>query len=397
MSEPGPHILDVEQVDLAELVEILRGRETELVGSLTGRSRMRDIVAEHLDCSMLEAEQLVDTLIAQGFVHLERTRKVAKAGASRALEVFCGSRAVDHLRQEPHEDLRLGLSGAEETSTSRSDAEKSSRCSVRTAQARTTLIGVICGIVNPTAGTVLADGDDIIRDFRAARSKIGLVPQELSTTCSRPCTPRVSFSRGSSASQRTRLTSRRCCASSRSGQARQQDMTLSGGMSARAHREGPLHEPQILFSDDPLQGSTSSCGATCGRWFARCAPCVTIILTTHYHRERSRWPTGSASSTRVRSSSSRTSSRSWKKLGKKQLILLLDKQLTSIPEALSKYGLELANDGTQLVFTFHADRDRSKIAALLRELAEVGIDLRICRRRRGCLEEIFVSLVRSDV
>jgi ABC-2 type transport system ATP-binding protein len=264
---------------------------------------------------------------------------------------------------------------------------------------KTTLIGVICGIVNPTAGTVLADGHDIVADYRAARSKIGLVPQELSTDMFETVHATVSFSRGLFGKPKNLAHIEKVLRELSLWDKRDSKiMTLSGGMKRRVLIAKALsHEPQILFLDEPTAGVDVELRRDMWAMVRSLrATGVTIILTTHYIEEAEQMADRIGVINKGEIILVEDKAALMDKLGKKQLILLLQQPLANLPAALSDYALELANDGNQLVFTFHAERDRSKIATLLRELAELGIDFKDLQTRESSLEEIFVSLVRSD-
>ena len=263
---------------------------------------------------------------------------------------------------------------------------------------KTTLIGVICGIVNPTAGTVLADGHDIVTDYRAARSKIGLVPQELSTDMFETVWATVSFSRGLFGKPKNTAHIEKILRELSLWDKRDSKiMTLSGGMKRRVLIAKALsHEPQILFLDEPTAGVDVELRRDMWQMVRSLrATGVTIILTTHYIEEAEQMADRIGVINKGEIILVEEKAALMEKLGKKQLILHLQEPLASLPSALSGYALELSEGGTQLVFTFHAERDRSKIAVLLRELTELGIDFKDLQTRESSLEEIFVSLVRS--
>jgi ABC-2 type transport system ATP-binding protein len=261
---------------------------------------------------------------------------------------------------------------------------------------KTTLIGVVCGIVNPTSGTVLADGHDIVRDYRAARSKIGLVPQELSTDMFETVWSTVSFSRGLFGKPKSPAHIEKVLRDLSLWDKRNDKiMTLSGGMKRRVLIAKALsHEPQILFLDEPTAGVDVELRRDMWEMVRSLrATGVTIILTTHYIEEAEHMADRIGVINKGEIVLVEDKAVLMEKLGKKQLILQLEKPLATVPEALSKYALELAKEGHQLVFTFHAEHDRSKIAGLLRELAENGIDFKDLQTRESSLEEIFVNLV----
>jgi ABC-2 type transport system ATP-binding protein len=263
---------------------------------------------------------------------------------------------------------------------------------------KTTLIGVICGIVNATSGSVVADGHDIVRDFRAARAKIGLVPQELSTDMFETVRDTVTFSRGLFGKPRSAAHVEKVLRELSLWDKRDSKiMTLSGGMKRRVLIAKALaHEPQILFLDEPTAGVDVELRRDMWEIVrALRAKGVTIILTTHYIEEAEQMADRIGVIDKGEIILVEDKAVLMEKLGKKQLILLLQRPLASVPEALASYGLELSADGTQLVYTFDAERERSRIAGLLHRLAELGIDFKDLQTRESSLEEIFVSLVKG--
>jgi len=263
---------------------------------------------------------------------------------------------------------------------------------------KTTLIGVICGTVNASEGTVVADGHDIVRDYRAARAKIGLVPQELSTDMFETVWATVSFSRGLFGKPKNPAHIEKVLRDLSLWDKRDSKiMALSGGMKRRVLIAKALsHEPQILFLDEPTAGVDVELRRDMWQMVRSLrATGVTIILTTHYIEEAEQMADRIGVINNGEIILVEDKAVLMDKLGKKQLILLLARPLSSIPDALSAYELELSSDGTQLVYTFHAKREQASIARLMRELAELGIDFKDLQTRESSLEEIFVSLVSS--
>ena len=263
---------------------------------------------------------------------------------------------------------------------------------------KTTLIGVVCGTVNATSGTVIADGHDIVTDFRAARATIGLVPQELSTDMFETVRATVTFSRGLFGKPKNPDHIEKVLRELSLWDKRDNKiMTLSGGMKRRVLIAKALsHEPRILFLDEPTAGVDVELRRDMWEMVRSLrATGVTIILTTHYVEEAEQMADriGVINKGEIILVEEKTAL--MEKLGKRQLTLLLQRPLEKVPEALADYALELADDGNKLVFTFHANHERSKIAVLLRELAELGIDFKDLQTRESSLEEIFVSLVSS--
>jgi ABC-2 type transport system ATP-binding protein len=263
---------------------------------------------------------------------------------------------------------------------------------------KTTLIGVVCGTVHATSGTVVADGHDIVKDYRAARSKIGLVPQELSTDMFETVHATVTFSRGLFGKPKNPAHIEKVLRDLSLWERRDSKiMTLSGGMKRRVLIAKALaHEPRILFLDEPTAGVDVELRRDMWQMVRSLrATGVTIILTTHYIEEAEQMADRIGVINKGEIVLVEGKAALMEKLGKKQLTLLLLHRLDAVPEALAAYALELSSDGSQLIYTFHAERDRSKIAGLLRELAELGIDFTDLQTRESSLEEIFVSLVRS--
>jgi len=263
---------------------------------------------------------------------------------------------------------------------------------------KTTLIGVICGIVNPTSGTILADGHDIVRDYRAARSSIGLVPQELSTDMFETVWDTVSFSRGLFGKPKNPQYIERVLRDLSLWEKRHDKiMTLSGGMKRRVLIAKALsHEPRILFLDEPTAGVDVELRREMWKMVhALRATGVTIILTTHYIEEAEQMADRIGIITKGELVLVEDKAVLMKKLGKKQLILTLQHPLDRVPDGLEGSALELAADGSQLIHTFDATREHAGIASLLRELAAHGIEIKDLQTRESSLEEIFVSLVES--
>ena len=263
---------------------------------------------------------------------------------------------------------------------------------------KTTLISLICGIVNPSAGKVLAAGHDIIRDYRAARAKIGLVPQELSTDVFETVLDTVSFSRGLFGMPKNPAYIEKVLRDLSLWEKRSSKiMQLSGGMKRRVLIAKALsHEPQILFLDEPTAGVDVELRRDMWQMVRSLREDgVTIILTTHYIEEAEQMADriGIIHDGEIILVEDKTTL--MEKLGKKQLTLILHQPLESIPEELAAFHLDLSSDKTQLVYTFHTEREQAKVARLLQKLAEQRIDFKDLRTSESSLEEIFVSLVRS--
>ena len=263
---------------------------------------------------------------------------------------------------------------------------------------KTTLIGVTCGIVNPSSGTVVADGHDIISDFRAARTKIGLVPQELTTDAFESVWATVSFSRGLFGKPRNPALIEKILKDlSLWDKKDNKVMTLSGGMKRRVMIAKALsHEPQILFLDEPSAGVDVELRRDMWEMVRRLRESgVTIILTTHYIEEAEEMADRIGVISKGELILVEEKSVLMAKLGKKQLTLHLKAPLTEIPSVFADHPLTLSADGNSLVYTFDAQGEETGIAALLRQLGEHGIDFKELQSSQSSLEEIFVNLVRS--
>ncbi|HZC17746.1 MAG TPA: ABC transporter ATP-binding protein [Caulobacteraceae bacterium] len=263
---------------------------------------------------------------------------------------------------------------------------------------KTTLISIICGIVNPTSGVVLADGHDVVRDYRAARSAIGLVPQELFTDAFETVWATVSFSRGLFGKAPNKAHLEKVLRDlSLWDKKDAKIMDLSGGMKRRVMIAKALsHEPRILFLDEPTAGVDVELRRDMWEMVRSLrATGVTVILTTHYIEEAEEMADRIGVMTRGRVILVEDKAVLMHKLGKRQLTLQLQTPLAAIPTGLGAYALELAADGTELVYSFDVQGERTGIADLMRQLNALGIDFRDMRTSESSLEDIFVSLVRA--
>ena len=263
---------------------------------------------------------------------------------------------------------------------------------------KTTLISIICGIVNPSEGTVLADGHDVVRDYRAARAKIGLVPQELTTDAFETVWNTVSFSRGLFGKGPNPAHIEKVLKElSLWNKKDSKILTLSGGMKRRVMIAKALsHEPQILFLDEPSAGVDVELRRDMWTMVRSLrATGVTIILTTHYIEEAEEMADRIGVINKGELILVEDKAELMNKLGRKQLMLNLQSPLAEIPAALSSYPLELSADGSALTYTFDAQGEHTGIDVLLRRLGEAGIDFKDLQTRQSSLEDIFVSLVRE--
>ncbi len=264
---------------------------------------------------------------------------------------------------------------------------------------KTTLISIICGIVNPTSGVVLADGHDIIRDFRAARAKIGLVPQELTTDAFESVWDTVRFSRGLFGKPPDAVYLEQVLRDLSLWDKRNSKiLTLSGGMKRRVLIAKALsHEPRILFLDEPTAGvdvELRRAMLDMVRSLRRSG--VTIILTTHYIQEAQEMADRIGVMSRGEIILIEEKNTLMKKLGRKQLTLQLRAPLAAIPSDLGGFQLELSDNGAELLYTFDTQGERTGIATLLSRLSEQGITIRDLQTHESSLEDIFVSLLRSQ-
>jgi ABC-2 type transport system ATP-binding protein len=263
---------------------------------------------------------------------------------------------------------------------------------------KTTLISIVCGIVNPSGGKVLADGHDVVRDYRAARAKIGLVPQELTTDAFETVWKTVSFSRGLFGKPANPAHIEKVLRDlSLWNKKDNKIITLSGGMKRRVMIAKALsHEPQILFLDEPTAGVDVELRRDMWEMVrALRASGVTIILTTHYIDEAEEMADRIGVINKGELILVENKAELMNKLGRKQLTLQLQDPLQAIPVALEGYALELSDGGKQLVYSFDTQSERTGIDVLLRRLAEAGIDFKDLKTSQSSLEDIFVDLVRE--
>ena len=264
---------------------------------------------------------------------------------------------------------------------------------------KTTLISAICGIVNPTEGTVTVDGHDIITDFRAARSMIGLVPQELTTDAFETVWGTVSFSRGLFGKRANPAHIEKVLRElSLWNKKDSKIITLSGGMKRRLLIAKALsHEPQILFLDEPTAGVDVELRRDMWRLVRSLqAGGVTIILTTHYIDEAEEMADRIGVINKGEIILMENKAELMRKLGKKQLTLHLQDALEIVPAALAHYHLELSSDKSDLIYTYDTQGERTSIATLLDDLDKAGIRFKDLQTTQSSLEDIFVSLVRKD-
>jgi len=261
---------------------------------------------------------------------------------------------------------------------------------------KTTLISIVCGIVTPSSGTVTADGHDIVRDYRAARGLIGLVPQELHTDSFESVWATVSFSRGLFGKPPNPAHIEKILKDLSLWDKRKAKIQeLSGGMKRRVMIAKALsHEPEILFLDEPTAGVDVELRRDMwGLVHELRASGVTIILTTHYIEEAEEMADRVGVIHKGELILVENKTTLMQKLGKKTLTLNLSEPMAAIPDGLSDWALTLKADGNELEYVFDATAERTGIPSLLRRMSDLGIGFKDLNTEQSSLEEIFVNLV----
>jgi ABC-2 type transport system ATP-binding protein len=302
----------------------------------------------------------------------------------------------------------ISVSGLSKTYASGFDALKNINLDIRQGEifallgpngaGKTTLISIICGIVNPSAGSVTVAGHDILRDYRAARELIGLVPQELTTDAFETVWATVTFSRGLFGKPANPGYIEKVLKDLSLWEKKDSKiMTLSGGMKRRVLIAKALsHEPRILFLDEPTAGVDVELRKD--MWDvvrALRATGVTIILTTHYIEEAEQMADRIGVISKGEIILVEDKAELMRKLGKKQLSLQLGERLDAIPQGFDGYSLSLADEGRELVYTYDTQAESTGITRLLKGLSDAGIRFRDLRTTQSSLEDIFVDLVRQ--
>ena len=263
---------------------------------------------------------------------------------------------------------------------------------------KTTLISIVCGIVNASTGNVSVDGHDIVRDYRASRALIGLVPQELTTDAFETVWATVSFSRGLFGKPADPAHIERVLRSlSLWDKKDSKIITLSGGMKRRLLIAKALsHEPQILFLDEPTAGVDVELRRDMWKLVRSLRETgVTIILTTHYLDEAEEMADRIGVISKGELILVEEKAELMRKLGRKQLTLQLQQPMTRVPDALASYDLALSADGNELTYSYDAHGERIGIVDLLKDLGGAGIGFKDLHTTQSSLEDIFVSLVRE--
>jgi ABC-2 type transport system ATP-binding protein len=331
---------------------------------------------------------------------------VGAAGRHEQTAGASGARAVLQSRQNRAMPPVISISHLTKTYASGFHALKRINLEIRKGEifallgpngaGKTTLINIVCGIVTPGAGVVLVDGHDIAREYRAARAKIGLVPQELTTDTFETVRATVTFSRGLFGRAPNPALIEKVLRDLSLWEKRDSKiMTLSGGMKRRVLIAKALaHEPEILFLDEPTAGVDVELRRDMWALVRRLRESgVTIILTTHYIDEAEEMADRIGVIHKGEMIVVEEKIELMKKLGKKQLTLSLLKPLASIPLELSDWRLALKAAGHELEYTFDSGDERKGISTLLERLSELGIGFKDLNTRQSSLEDIFVSLV----
>ncbi len=263
---------------------------------------------------------------------------------------------------------------------------------------KTTLISIVCGIVNASSGKVVVDGHDIVRDFRAARSIIGLVPQELTTDAFETVWNTVSFSRGLfGRAPNPAHIEKVLKALSLWDKKDNKIMTLSGGMKRRLMIAKALsHEPKVLFLDEPTAGVDVTLRRDMWQLVRELRDTgVTVILTTHYIEEAEEMADRVGVINKGELVLVENKAELMRKLGRKELTLQLAAPLAQVPDKLQPYALTLSADGNDLTYTYDAQSGRAGIATLLKDLGDLGIPFKDLHTTQSSLEDIFVGLLKE--
>ncbi|PBC07036.1 ABC transporter ATP-binding protein [Mesorhizobium sp. WSM3859] len=264
---------------------------------------------------------------------------------------------------------------------------------------KTTLISIVCGIVNRSSGSVTVDGHDISKDYRAARSLIGLVPQELTIDAFETVWATVNYSRGLFGKPPNKDFVEKVLRDLSLWEKKDSKaITLSGGMKRRLMIAKALsHEPRVLFLDEPTAGVDVELRQDMWAMVRRLREDgVTILLTTHYIEEAEAMADRVGVINKGEIILVEGKAELMRKLGRKQMKLELRAPLAALPESLSRYALELSADGNQLTYTYDNQSDRPGVASLIRDLEAAGVQFRDLDTKNSSLEEIFVSLLRQE-
>lgn len=300
----------------------------------------------------------------------------------------------------------LTLSGVTKTYASGHQALKSVDLSINKGEifallgpngaGKTTMIGIVCGLVVPSSGTITFDGHDVARDFREARRRIGLVPQELSTDMFEKVISTVRFSRGLFGRRRDDALVEQVLKDLSLWDKRDAKiMELSGGMKRRVLIAKALaHEPDLLFLDEPTAGVDVELRRDMWKLVHRLREAgTTIILTTHYIEEAEEMADRVGVINRGELLLVEEKTALMKKLGKREMDISLVEPMTVVPPELAEWDLTLADEGHKLRYVFDAQAERTGIPSLLRKVSELGIQFKDLDTSKSSLEDIFVDLV----
>lgn len=312
----------------------------------------------------------------------------------------------DNTQSAANGSIAVSISGVGKTYGSGFQALKSVSLEIRHGEifallgpngaGKTTLINIICGIVNPSTGHVLAAGHDVVADYRAARRKVGLVPQELTTDAFTSVWATVSFSRGVFGKPPDPAHIEKVLRDLSLWDKKDNPiMTLSGGMKRRVMIAKALsHEPDILFLDEPTAGVDVELRRDMWNVVSGLRQRgVTIILTTHYIEEAENMADRIGVINKGEIMLVDDTSELMRKLGEKRLVLQLTQSIESVPADLEQHRLELSQDGCELVYTYDTQGEHTGITSLLKDLGAADIQFRDLDTEQSSLEEIFVSLV----
>lgn len=264
---------------------------------------------------------------------------------------------------------------------------------------KTTLISIVCGIVNRSSGTVTVEGADIDRDYRTARSLIGLVPQELTVESFETVRSALTFSRGLFGKPSNPALIEKILRDLSLWDKRDAKIiTLSGGMKRRVMIGKALaHEPRILFLDEPTAGVDVELRQDMWAMVRRLRESgVTIILTTHYIEEAEEMADRVGVILKGELILVEKTADLMRKLGKKTLTLNLQEPLAALPPELADWSLALKNDGGEIEYVFDSNAERTGVPSLMRRLSDLGIGFKDLSTRQSSLEDIFVDLVHQD-
>jgi len=264
---------------------------------------------------------------------------------------------------------------------------------------KTTMISIVCGIVTPSSGTIIADGHDIQSDYRAARTRIGLVPQELTTDAFETVWATVTFSRGLFGKAPNPAHVEQILRDlSLWDKKDAKIMTLSGGMKRRVMIAKALsHEPEVLFLDEPTAGVDVELRRDMWALVRKLRDRgVTIILTTHYIEEAEEMADRVGVILKGELILVEKTADLMQKLGKKTLTLQLQEPLAALPPELADWNLTLQGDGTELEYVFDSNAEKTGVPSLMRRLSDLGVGFKDLSTRQSSLEDIFVGLVHQD-